>query len=200
MFGVWTKTERSLSRLAATADWQVPRAALGAALWFMILMRAAVAAEPPPRYVDAHAVLVTAQRYLGVPYRFGALGDALDCSGFVKRVFAEHGIDLPRTSAEMSTVGKKVSWDALAPGDLVFFHTGDKSARVSHVGIALGHGKMIHASTSRQRISIDSLDLAYYRSRRAVARRLPIEQPPALRTAQLRPATSRELLHMPRQL
>ena len=200
MFGLWAKSERAIARLIVITDLKVAHAAVGTCLWLTILASTALAADEArkPAEVPAKAVLDTAQRYLGVPYVYGSrAGLGLDCSGFVQKVYAEHGILLPRTSGEMSNVGHKVGWDQLEPGDLLFFHTSSGSKRVSHVGIAMGHGKMIHASTGQKRIAIDSLDLDYYRARRVVARRLPsVHFSELAQTKLFRPTTSRELLHM----
>ncbi len=200
MLGLWAKGERALLRLIAITDLKVAHAAIGTCLWLTILAGTALASDEArkPAEVPAKAVLDTAQRYLGVPYVYGSrAGLGLDCSGFVQKVYAEHGILLPRTSGEMSNVGQKVAWDKLEPGDLLFFHTNSGSKRVSHVGIAMGHGKMIHASTGQKRIAIDSLDLDYYRARRVVARRLPsVHWSELAQTKLYRPATTRELLHM----
>lgn len=198
---IWLATERRLLRLIAITDKRVARAAAGTVLWLSIFAGNAMASEPQRHQVDARALLATAEKYLGVPYRYGSRGNKVDCSGFVQRVFEEHGIKLPRTSADMSSVGEPVEWSALAPGDLLFFHTTDGSKRVSHVGIALGNGQMIHASTKRQRVSVDSLELAYYLERRVVARRLLVVQPTVARmTRTYRTMGARELLHLPRQL
>lgn len=198
MLGLWHRGERAILRLIAATDLRVAHAAFGTMLWLTILANTALASDKARSTIAANDLLATAQRYLGVPYVYGSrAGLGLDCSGFVQRVYAEHGITLPRTSSEMSSVGDKVAWDDLAPGDLLFFHTTDGSKRVSHVGIALGHGKMIHASTSQHRVAIDSLELAYYKARRVVARRIPtVAVEEARYTKMYRPATARELLHM----
>jgi cell wall-associated NlpC family hydrolase len=88
-------------------------------------------------------VLGIAKQYLGVPYKWGGTDPAtgLDCSGFTQLVYSQAGVDLPRTSAQQSTVGTKV--DSLAdaqPGDLLFFGT-----PVDHVAIYEGDNKIIQA-------------------------------------------------------
>lgn len=90
-------------------------------------------------------IVSTAMTYRGIPYRFGAEGPrAYDCSGFTQSVFARNGVHLPRTAAQQSRVGTFVSKSQLQPGDLVFFKDTYK-AGVSHVGIYIGGGKMVHA-------------------------------------------------------
>jgi cell wall-associated NlpC family hydrolase len=70
-----------------------------------------------------------------------------DCSGFVSYVFKKFGITLQRTSAGMGNGGKPVEKSALKPGDLVFFDTNGGLNRINHVGIYIGDGKFIHASS-----------------------------------------------------
>ena len=198
----WHAAEMRLTRLFAMTDKVAARAAAGTMVWLLLLSHQALAMGEAPyvkKDVSARELLATAEKYLGTPYRFGSRDRGLDCSGFVQRVFEEHGIKLPRTSAEQSSVGEKVEWSSLRPGDLVFFHTNAGSTKVSHVGIVLGGGQMIHASTSQQRVAIDSLDLAYYVDRRVTARRL-IEDPPASVSVHVyQSPRGRELLHMPMQ-
>jgi len=104
-------------------------------------------------------------------YRLGGSGGGyLDCSAFVKLVYEELGIKLPRSSVEQFQVGIPVEREELLPGDLVFFKT--RGNRISHVGIYLGDNRFIHISSSRKRISIDSLDDPYYKKRYAGAKRV----------------------------
>jgi len=98
-----------------------------------------------------------AKSKLGKSYKWGGNGPyAYDCSGFTKEVFKNNGIWIPRNSWKQAEVGKKISRKHLKKGDLVFFN--DKHhARVSHVGIYLGHGKFIHASRFHKKIVISPL-------------------------------------------
>lgn len=109
--------------------------------------------------------------YADSRYRLGGNGNGyLDCSSFVKLVFKELGINLPRSSAQQFMVGVPVEEHELIPGDLVFFRTRGKN--ISHVGIYIGDNRFIHISSSRKRISIDSLDDPYFRKRYAGAKRV----------------------------
>ncbi|MFN3567519.1 MAG: NlpC/P60 family protein, partial [Caldimicrobium sp.] len=104
-------------------------------------------------------------------YKLGGNGNGyLDCSAFVKLVYEELGIKLPRSSPQQFQVGMPVERDDLIPGDLVFFKT--RGDRISHVGIYLGDNRFIHISSSRKRISIDSLDDPYFKRRYAGAKRV----------------------------
>jgi cell wall-associated NlpC family hydrolase len=113
----------------------------------------------------------TAAGYLGIPYRFGGNSSSgIDCSSFVQHVFREHSIDLPRTAREQSKVGSDVAPGDLKKGDLVFFHT--YASYPSHVGIYLGDGKMIHASSAKGEVTVSDMNTDYYRSRFVGARRI----------------------------
>ncbi|HEY8910885.1 MAG TPA: NlpC/P60 family protein [Desulfosporosinus sp.] len=96
------------------------------------------------------SVIVTAKQYLGVKYQWGGSTPqtGFDCSGYVSYVFAQNGIVFPRISRDQYTVGTNVAFEDLQPGDLVFFSfIGD--GIVSHVGIYLGDGQFINASSSK---------------------------------------------------
>lgn len=106
-------------------------------------------------------VLTTAARYLGTRYQFGgARPGAFDCSGFVRYVFARHGISLPRTAREQAAVGRMVAGglDSLRTGDLLFFDT--RRGRATHVAIYVGEGRIIHASAGSRRVRYDVLSSA----------------------------------------
>ena len=114
----------------------------------------------------ASDLVVTAMGFLGVPYRRGGNSpeNGLDCSGLVRYVFKQsNGIDLPRTSVEMSRVGEQIDKKDLQPGDLVFFNTLRRT--FSHVGIYLGDNKFIHAPTPGSAVRIESMDLNYWKAR-----------------------------------
>lgn len=120
---------------------------------------------------DQAALLLEYARSLrGKPYSYGAVGpNSYDCSGFTMKAFKQIGISLPHSSAQQSTMGKSISKSDLLPGDLVFFNT--SGSGVSHVGIYVGSGSFIHASTT-QGVTITSLGSTYYAKRYLKARRI----------------------------
>lgn len=92
-------------------------------------------------------LILDARAYLGTPYVFGAKygqTDTFDCSSFVKTVFAQNGITLPRVSRDQALKGTYVSRSNLEVGDLLFFTTKDSGGKIGHVGIYVGDGMMIH--------------------------------------------------------
>lgn len=102
-----------------------------------------------------------AKQFLGTPYVYGANGPrSFDCSGFTKYVYAHFGYTLNRSAASQLSNGIKVSFDQLQPGDLVFFKYQTTKA-ASHVGIYLGGGQFIHASTNEYQVRISSLSGHY---------------------------------------
>ena len=127
-------------------------------------------------------VLRQACGYLGTPYRRGGSlqrGHATDCSGFVQYIYQKSNIDLPRSSPEQAQAGRLVArtmdFPTLMAGDLLFFRRGGR--HIGHVGIYMGEGKMIHASSQRHGVIITDLRQSYYRDTFVVAKRLSEPQP-----------------------
>ena len=116
-------------------------------------------------------IISTSMQYMGVPYVFGGTSPiyGFDCSGYVQYVFAQAGISLPRTADAQFEVGTPISTTDLLPGDAVFFTTYTYGA--SHVGIYIGDGNFIHASSSRG-VTISSLSSSYYSTHYIGARRM----------------------------
>jgi len=101
--------------------------------------------------------------FLGVPYKLGGSTlRGIDCSAFVKKIYEIFNIELPRTTREQFSVGKKVEKDQLEEGDLVFFKRRGNS---SHVGIYIGDNQFVHASSYNRQVKIDYLDTPYYSKR-----------------------------------
>jgi peptidoglycan endopeptidase LytE len=99
--------------------------------------------------------------FLGVPYRLGgATMRGIDCSAFVKKMYEIFGVALPRTAREQSCVGRPIGKDELEEGDLVFFQA--QRARRTHVGIYIGNGEFVHASSWDKEVKVDHLDKPYF--------------------------------------
>jgi len=120
---------------------------------------------------DPDAIRLSSLLFYGTPYRFGGSSShALDCSAFVQKVFRANGIELPRDSRAQAKYGYKVSLSELKPGDLLFFKTYKQD--VSHVGIYIGDGKMIHAARRGGGVKISSIYDPYYIQRFLFAKRV----------------------------
>ncbi len=114
---------------------------------------AAAPRTPTPGERAARAVSF-AHGALGKPYAWGATGPAAyDCSGLVQAAWKAGGIALPRTTYTQIASGARVDWPQLAPGDLVFFYSG-----ISHVGLYIGGGEMIHAPHPGEPVQITPID------------------------------------------
>ncbi|MDE6085443.1 MAG: C40 family peptidase [Muribaculaceae bacterium] len=113
---------------------------------------------------EAKALVKTARKWLGTPYKYG--GDTrkgVDCSAMVMNVYNEAlKIKLPRTTRTQREFATQVKKGDLQPGDLVFFSPGVKGKNISHVGMYIGSDRFIHASSSRG-VVVSSLEEKYYR-------------------------------------
>ncbi len=119
---------------------------------------------------SGQALVNTAMKYLGVPYVWGGTSPrGFDCSGLVQYVCRANGISVPRVAASQRNAGKYVSRQNLLPGDLVFFSNG---GGISHVGIYVGNGKMIHAPQTGDVVKISSIETSYRVNRYAGAVRV----------------------------
>lgn len=94
-----------------------------------------------------------ALRFEGNPYVWGgtSLTNGADCSGFIQTVFRDHGISIPRTSRTQAMGGRQISISEMKQGDLIFY---DKNGTINHVGIYIGNGKVITASSPKNGIRI----------------------------------------------
>ncbi|MBP1017189.1 C40 family peptidase [Serratia fonticola] len=109
-------------------------------------------------------------RWEGVRYKFGGNSrKGIDCSAYTQRVFQdEFAVSLPRSTGEQMKLGSRVAKSELNTGDLVFFKT---SSRQRHVGVYIGEGEFVHASTSMG-VTVSSLDNQYWSARYELARRI----------------------------
>ena len=116
-------------------------------------------------------IVRTAERYVGVPYRWGGESPrtGFDCSGLTMVVYRLNGLDLPRSSRQQWKTGRRIDRNRLQKGDLVFFATGG-GTRVSHVGVYTGGNKFLHAPSRGRRIRTSSLSSKYYSARFVGAR------------------------------
>ncbi|MEV0489331.1 C40 family peptidase [Streptomyces atratus] len=130
--------ERSgTARAAARADRSAPRSG--------------AAQAPNARAAEAIAFAYDA---LGKPYVWGATGpSSFDCSGLTQAAWRSAGVSLPRTTYTQINAGRHISRSELAPGDLVFFYSG-----ISHVGLYIGNGQMIHAPRPGAPVRFASID------------------------------------------
>lgn len=119
------------------------------------------------------ALLTTAMDLRGTPYRNGGSTPAgFDCSGFTQYVFAQHGVKIPREVREQYVIGAPIDRDDVSPGDLVFFSTTARGA--SHVAIAIGEGRFVHAPSSKGVVRVEQLATDYWARRFVGIRRLSV--------------------------
>jgi cell wall-associated NlpC family hydrolase len=118
-------------------------------------------------------VVMVAMSLAETPYRYGgnSIESGFDCSSFVGHVYKNSvGIDLPRSSQQISRIGTPLERTQLQAGDLVFFNTQQHTN--SHVGIYVGEGKFVHAPRTGARIRVDNMNENYWLSRYNGARRI----------------------------
>ena len=114
-----------------------------------------------------------ALNFKGTPYKWGgnSLSTGIDCSGFVKSLYGEINVNLPRTAAEQATVGTPIRrLEDLQPGDRLYFWS-SKRGKIGHTGIYLGGGYFVHSSMNHHGVDTDYLGTAKWRSILVAARR-----------------------------
>jgi len=130
------------------------------------------AVVPPSSGVEVGAAIArTAETLVGAPYREGgALPDGFDCSGLVNYVLARNGIAVPRDVRRQAAAGAAVPRSGILPGDLVFFSTSGSGP--THVGIAIGGGRFVHAPKSGAVVRVESMASRYWETRLIAIRRM----------------------------
>ena len=109
-----------------------------------------------------------ALKAVGVPYRWGGSSPAngFDCSGLVSWAYARLGVQLPHSSYALYDLGRRVRSSRLKPGDLLFFFG------LGHVGMYIGHGRMVHAPRAGKLVEVVKLRGSYYGGQLVGARRI----------------------------
>jgi probable lipoprotein NlpC len=144
---------------------------------FVLLVSCGSGRKMAVREANAEKVVSVARSYTGTPYKYGGTTrNGMDCSGLLMNSFKVIDIDLPRSSADQSKIGKEVDMSELAPGDLVFFATGKKKRQITHVGLVTevkgkDNVKFIHASSSLGVVETN-IYADYYQKRFRGARRV----------------------------
>lgn len=116
---------------------------------------------------QAHDIISFAMAQLGKSYKRGSAGpNSFDCSGLVTYIFKNYGVSVPRSSKDYINFGTTIKKEDLLPGDILAFDcSGAINGQISHVGLYIGNGKMIHASTSKRGVIISDINDKYYKPR-----------------------------------
>lgn len=146
--------------------------------------------SPPQTWADHRSpqieavttdIVATALALRGARYQLGGSTPqaGFDCSGFVRYVFAQASLDMPRTVAEQFHVGREVARSHVSSGDLVFFSTTGPGA--THVGIVVDPDArtFVHAPGTGANVRVERFDSPYWKRRMLGARRLALTIPPA---------------------
>ncbi|MCX6344009.1 MAG: C40 family peptidase [Armatimonadetes bacterium] len=123
----------------------------------------AAAAQLPKTGNWTDDLIRTAMQYSGVNYIYGGTdpNTGMDCSAFVRMIFSQYSIPLPRTAREQAEVGNTVPFDQLQPGDRLYFCC--TNSYIDHCGIYAGNGYFVHCSSSKG-VAVDSLTTSYGRN------------------------------------
>lgn len=119
---------------------------------------------------SGRAIARFARRFLGIPYLWGGTTPSgFDCSGLVQLCYRQHGVAIPRDADQQFAWGRPVPRARVRPGDLLFFSR--ESTGITHVGLAIGRGRFLHASGRARGVRTDRIDAPVYRAIFVGARR-----------------------------
>ena len=138
-----------------------------AAIFFTVnIQENKVEASTNGQAIASEYLVAYSYQFLGTRYVYGGTSaSGFDCSGYVRHIYKQFGVDLHRTSSDMFEQGQSVSIADLQLGDLVFFKT--TAAQVGHVGIYIGNGQFVHSATGKG-VMISSIYDPYYWGKRYV--------------------------------
>ena len=164
---------KRVSVLALEGDWYRVESGGRIGYVFAEYLRVQEPGEAPAVNGDlAASVIALAEDNLGVPYVYGGSSpDGFDCSGLVYYCFLKCGVKLNRTATGQYQQGVYVAREDLEPGDLVFF-VSPGTQSIGHVGIDIGDGEFIHASTGSRKIMVSELSNSYFDTNYYGARRI----------------------------
>lgn len=109
-----------------------------------------------------HQIVLDALGQVGRPYRLGGSAPSgFDCSGLVQYVYAQAGLQVPRTARQQHEAGREIPMSRAQPGDLLFYSFGGKG--VDHVAIYLGDDQAVHAPASGRSVIVASVHLPYWK-------------------------------------
>jgi len=143
----------------------------------LFLVSCAASKKVSVREMQVERVIESARAYIGTPYKYGGTSrTGMDCSGLLLNSFRAIEVSLPRSSEDQSKIGTEIKMKDLEPGDLVFFATGSKKKKITHVGLVTevkgkDEVKFIHAS-SKLGVVETNIYAEYYQQRFRGARRV----------------------------
>jgi len=112
-------------------------------------------------------IVETALDQVGEDYEYGGddPSDGFDCSGLVWYSYKEAGIKLPRSASAQKKAGRPIKFSEARPGDLVFYHFGDRKAGDLHVVMFIGDGEAVHAPVRNGEVEVIDITARHWRDR-----------------------------------